>query len=79
MIAQERRHCLKGYVEQRLKELRNEMDIGQKQLAALEARTGDLKSTLFRIGGAIQVLEDVLTHAAAGSGDAPADPTRPAS
>lgn len=72
---------MKDYVEQRLKALRGEFDIGQKQLATLEVRIADLKQTLFRISGAIQVLEDVLTHEQAlggGSHHAPLEPAPPA-
>jgi hypothetical protein len=53
---------MRDYVEQRLKDLREEFETGQKQLAAMEVRTNDLKSTLFRISGAIQVLEEVLSQ-----------------
>ncbi|RKG79687.1 hypothetical protein D7W79_09810 [Corallococcus exercitus] len=53
---------MKDYVEQRLAELRGELDLGQKQLAMLEARSAELKQTLLRISGAIQVLEDVMAH-----------------
>ena len=45
----------------RLQELKAENDAGQKQLAMLEARTLELRSTLLRISGAIQVLEELLT------------------
>ncbi|RKH40799.1 hypothetical protein, partial [Corallococcus llansteffanensis] len=54
---------MKEYVEQRLVELRGELDLGQKQLALLEARGAELKNTLLRISGAIQVLEDVMAQA----------------
>lgn len=53
---------MKDYVEQRLAELRGELDLGQKQLALLEARGTELRQTLLRISGAIQVLEDVMAH-----------------
>lgn len=65
---------MKEYVEQRLAELRGELELGQKQLAMLEARSTELKSTLLRISGAIQVLEDVVEHsqqAAQGNGHLP--------
>ena len=54
---------MREYAEQRLKELRGELDLGQKQLAALETRISDLKNTLHRISGAIQVLEEELAKA----------------
>ena len=47
-------------VEQRLKELKNEFEAGQKTLAELETRQANVKSTLLRISGAIQVLTELL-------------------
>jgi hypothetical protein len=44
----------------RLKALRQEYETGQKMLAELEARRLELQQTLLRIGGAIQVLEELL-------------------
>lgn len=43
----------------RLVELRGEFEKGQKELAQLEARREELKNTLLRISGAIQVLEEL--------------------
>ena len=67
-------------LEQRLKALRQELETGQKMLADLEARRLDLQQTLLRIGGAIQVLEELV---AAGpstvNGMAQAETTDPAS
>jgi hypothetical protein len=47
-------------LEQRLKALRQEFETGQKMLADLEARRVELQQTLLRIGGAIQVLEELI-------------------
>lgn len=47
-------------IEQRLKELKGEFEAGQKVLADLETRQTNVKSTLLRISGAIQVLEEEL-------------------
>lgn len=44
----------------RLKELRSEFESGQKALAELENRQANLRNTLLRISGAIQVLEEEL-------------------
>ena len=44
----------------RLAQLRAEYASGEQQLAALEARTTDLRHTMLRISGAIQVLDEVL-------------------
>lgn len=46
----------------RLAELRQEHAAGEQQLAALEARKHDLSTTLMRISGAIQVLEEALAE-----------------
>ncbi|MBD1823539.1 hypothetical protein H6F51_13710 [Cyanobacteria bacterium FACHB-DQ100] len=47
-------------MEQRLQQLRNEYETGQKMLVDLEAKQVNLRETLLRIDGAIQVLEEVL-------------------
>jgi predicted nuclease with TOPRIM domain len=48
----------------RLPELRSEFENGRKMLAELEAKQAHLNSSLLRIGGAIQVLEELLSQAA---------------
>ncbi len=45
----------------RLQELRTEHASGSQQLAALDARRDDLRATMLRIEGAIQVLEEELS------------------
>ncbi|TFG44520.1 MAG: hypothetical protein E4H43_00210 [Bacteroidia bacterium] len=52
---------MKQQLEQRLKELKTEFESGQKALVDLENRQADLRNTLMRISGAIQVLEEELT------------------
>ncbi len=52
---------MREQLEQRLKELKTEFESGQKMLADLEARQLDLRNTLLRISGAVQVLEEVLS------------------
>jgi len=47
---------MRQQLEDRLKELKSDFEDGRKQLAALEG----LRQTLFRISGAIQVLEELL-------------------
>ena len=51
---------MKRQLEQRLKELRAEYAAGQKQLAELENKQMNLRSTLLRIRSAIQALEEEL-------------------
>jgi hypothetical protein len=53
--------------EQRLKELKTQFEDGQKMLADLEAKQTNLKTTLLRISGAIQVLEELLVAEQSGS------------
>lgn len=54
---------MKEQIENRLKELKVEFESGQKMLADLEAQQANLKNTLLRISGAIQVLEELMVKA----------------
>lgn len=45
---------------ERLNQLRSEFESGQKLLRDLEARQQNVRDTLLRIGGAIQVIEEML-------------------
>jgi hypothetical protein len=47
-------------LEQRLQELQTEFESGQKVLADLEAKQANLRDTLLRISGAMQVLKEEL-------------------
>ena len=51
---------MKHQLENRLKELKAEFESGQKALADLENRQANLRDSLLRISGAIQVLEEEL-------------------
>ena len=50
-------------LQQRLQSLQSEYEAGQKMLAELEAKQTNLRDTLLRISGAIQILEEVLSEA----------------
>jgi uncharacterized coiled-coil protein SlyX len=50
-------------LQHRLTQLRIEYESGQKILAELEAKQAQLRDTLLRISGAIQVLEEELGKA----------------
>jgi hypothetical protein len=63
---------MRKQIEERLAELRQEYDAGRRMLADLEARQVELQQTLLRIGGAVQVLEELLGGRDPGDGD-PAD------
>ncbi len=47
-------------LNERLTQLKSEFESGQKVLRDLEVRQQDVRDTLLRIGGAIQVLEEML-------------------
>ena len=47
----------------RLEQLRTEFRKGQERLAELERETLSANSTMLRISGAVQVLEELLEHA----------------
>lgn len=51
---------MKHQLEQRLETLKAEFESGQKMLTDLEAKQANMRSTLLRISGAIQVLEEEL-------------------
>ena len=46
-------------IQSRLKELQEEYKKGQEQLNALEQQTTNIKASMLRISGAIQVLEEL--------------------
>jgi hypothetical protein len=60
--------------ERRLAELKAEFEAGQQMLADLETRQADLRETLLRISGAIQVLEELLAQASPPTSEDPEDP-----
>lgn len=53
---------MKEQLEKRLTDLKAEFESGQKILAELDAKQANLKNTLLRISGAIQVLEELLAE-----------------
>ncbi len=48
-------------IQDRLTQLRAEHENGQRMLAELDARRDSLRTTLLRIAGAVQVLEELLS------------------
>ncbi|MEM8980477.1 MAG: hypothetical protein AAGD04_13405 [Pseudomonadota bacterium] len=50
---------MQNQLETRLRALRDEYAKGEKMLADTEREADDLRATLLRIGGAIQVLEEL--------------------
>ena len=51
---------MKNQLEQRLGELKTEYDSGQQALAEMEESQANMKGTMLRISGAMQVLEELL-------------------
>ncbi|OPY51770.1 MAG: hypothetical protein A4E48_01414 [Methanosaeta sp. PtaU1.Bin060] len=55
---------MRDQLEKRLSELKKEFEEGQKMLSELESRRENLRQSLLRISGAIQVLEEELAKEA---------------
>ena len=51
---------MKEQLQQRLLSLKTEYETGQKMLTDLEIKQSNLRDTLLRISGAIQILEETL-------------------
>lgn len=49
-------------IEARLRELREELEVGRGMMAELDARRSNLHDSMLRIGGAVQALEELLRH-----------------
>lgn len=59
---------MRGQLQVRLDALKKEFHTGQARLQEVETQQSQLRETLLRISGAIQVLEEELTKAEAGAG-----------
>ena len=53
---------MRKYLEHRLTQLKAEFEAGQKMLADLETKKNEIQTTVLRISGAIQVLEELLAQ-----------------
>ncbi len=53
---------MRDQLEKRLTDLKSEFELGQNKLNELEAQAANLRNTLLRISGAIQVLEEELAR-----------------
>jgi peroxiredoxin len=58
------RICMREHAEKRLTELRTEFERGQAELDNLERRRKYLQEGLLRISGAIDALDELISHAA---------------
>jgi predicted nucleic acid-binding Zn-ribbon protein len=56
---------MQDQVQVRLEALRKEMEVGQQRMQDLERQLAQVRDTMLRISGAIQVLEEIQTHATA--------------
>ena len=56
---------MKEQLEKRLAELKAEFESGQKVMAELETKQANLRDTLLRISGAIQILEEEIAKVSA--------------
>jgi uncharacterized coiled-coil protein SlyX len=64
---------MRQQLEERLTQLKSELQSGERMLAELNAKQANLQQTLLRISGAIQVLEELLAN----TGPAPSGPDTP--
>jgi predicted nucleic acid-binding Zn-ribbon protein len=55
---------MRDQLETRLSELKKEFEEGQKMLSDVEAKRENLRQSLLRISGAVQVLEEELAKEA---------------
>ena len=51
---------MEAQLQPRLAELRRELEVGEHRLAQLDTERAQLRDTVLRISGAIQVLEELL-------------------
>jgi hypothetical protein len=58
---------MREQMEDRLYTLQAEFKAGQEMLAELDAKQAHLRSSLLRISGVMQVLEELLSQGASGS------------
>jgi predicted nuclease with TOPRIM domain len=63
ILTDEKGILMRTQLEHRLQSLKTEFEAGQKMLSELEAKQMNLRETLLRISGAIQVLEEELSLA----------------
>lgn len=59
---------MREHLEQRLQELKAEFEKGDNNLKELEAQAANVRQTLLRISGAIQVLEELLAEGGQSAG-----------
>jgi predicted nuclease with TOPRIM domain len=65
---------LAAQLRRRLEDLKGQFEKGRARLGQLETEAGELRQTLTRIAGAIQVLEEELARHDGGPAEPPAGP-----
>jgi hypothetical protein len=58
----EREEVVREQMKARLETLKSELEAGETELARVEQRRAFLRETMLRIGGAVQVLEELLAQ-----------------
>ena len=53
---------MRDHIKKRLQDLREEFAAGQKMMTELDAQQTHLRSSLLRLSGAIQVLEELINQ-----------------
>ena len=53
---------MKERLQKRLQDMQTEYEAGQKMLAELDAKRTNLRETLLRISGAMQILQEEIAH-----------------
>ena len=61
-------------IQQRIEQLRHELQSGQRLLSELDARRADVRDSLLRVSGAIQALEELAIEPDPGQKAAAAHP-----
>ena len=78
-VATEERQSARGQIQARLEALREELETGQAELQRLDEQRASLHTTMLRISGAAQVLEELLAavDTAGPNGTAPGEEGAP--
>jgi len=65
---------MREQIQARLEDLKKELETGQAELQKVEMQRTYLHETVLRIGGAVQVLEELLTDGPPTESDGPVGP-----
>lgn len=67
---------MREQLQTRLAELQHDLEVGERRLAQIDQERAQLRDTMLRISGAIQVIEELLAAPSSADGDIhlPSDP-----